>query len=116
MLGGEVMFTDPRRASVDPGAPLRRPWGGSVFTQWQLDRRKYAGIRADYTKSLSEPGKTRRGVTPYLSYYLSEFFRLRLNYEHRWSDILAENGRDSVFLEFNWIFGAHPPEPFWVNK
>ena len=116
VLGGEVMFTDPRRASVDPAAPLRRPWGGSVFTQWQLDRRKYAGLRADYTKSLSEPGKTRRGVTPYLSYYFSEFFRLRLNYEHRWSDILAENGRNSVFLEFNWIFGAHPPEPFWVNK
>ena len=74
------------------------------------------GSVGDYTKTLSDPGKTRRGVTPYLSYYVSEFFRLRLNYEHRWSDILAENGRDSVFLEFSWIFGGHPPEPFWVNK
>ncbi len=101
VLGGEVMYTDPRRSSVDPDAPLSRPWGGSVFTQWQLDRRKYVGIRADYTESLSEPGKTRRGVTPYLPYYMSEFFRLRLNYEHRWSDILAEDGRNSVFLEFN---------------
>ena len=116
VLGGEVLFADPRPSSIDPGAPSGRPWGGSVFTQWQLDRRKYVGVRGDYTKSLSDSGKTRRGVTPYLSYYVSEFFRLRLNYEHRWSDILAEDGRDSVFLELSWIFGGHPPEPFWVNK
>ena len=117
LLGGEFMFSD--RPSVGRAADsgsANRPFGATVFTQWQLDRRKYVGVRADYTKSLADPDLQRRSLTPYLSYYFSEFLRLRLNYEHRWSDFLDEDGRNSVFVELNWIFGAHPPEPFWVNR
>lgn len=109
LLGGEFMFTD-----RVPGSS--RPYGTSVFTQWQFDRRKYAGVRWDYTATLAEPTQQRKSLTPYLSYYFSEFLRLRFNYEHRWSDIVAENKRNSVFVELNWLFGSHPPEPFWVNK
>ena len=35
-------------------------------------------------------------------------------YFHR--DIPEEDGRDSFLLELVVVFGAHPPEPFWVNK
>ncbi len=108
LLGGEFMFSDRKEG--------RRPFGTSLFTQWQFDRRKYAGVRWDYTTTLADPARIRRSLTPYLSYYFSEFLRLRLNYEHRWSALVAENKRNSVFVELNWIFGAHPPEPFWVNK
>ncbi len=109
LLGGELMFTD-RQAGA------RRPYGGTVFTQWQLDRRKYAGARWDYTATVADPTRQRKSLTPYFSYYFSEFLRLRLNYERRWSDIPEEHKRNSVFFELNWIFGSHPPEPFWVNK
>jgi hypothetical protein len=110
LLGGEWMFTD----RPEPG--VSRPFGTSLFTQWQLDRRKYAGVRWDYTTTLSDPTAQRKSLTPYFSYYFSEFLRFRLNYEHRWSDLVAENNRNSVYFELNWIFGSHPPEPFWVNK
>ena len=111
LLGGEFMFTD-RTA----GEGSSRPYGTCLFTQWQLDRRKYAGMRWDYTTAVADATLQRKSLTPYLSYYFSEFLRLRLNYEHRWSDIVAENKRNSVFVELNWLFGSHPPEPFWVNK
>jgi len=127
LLGGEMMFAD--RAYPNAGEPPEvarlsdellpghgKPFGYTVFSQYQIDRRKYAGIRWDQTTTLVNPGLRRRGVTPYFSYYFSEFLRFRLNYEHRWSDFLTENHRNSVFLELNWVFGAHPPEPFWVNK
>ena len=113
LLGGEFMFSD-RRETTE--LTRRRPFGGSVFTQWQFDRRKYGGVRWDYTTIVADPTKERKSLTPYLSYYFSEFLRLRLNYEHRWSDLLTENKRNSVFVELNWLFGSHPPEPFWVNK
>jgi len=129
ILGGELMFA--RRAFPEASEPAEvaraideglvaagegRPKGYFVFTQWQFDRRKYAGVRWDQTDILFNPGLERRGVTTYLSYYLSEFLRFRINYEHRWSDLITEDGRNSVYLEFNWVFGSHPPEPFWVNK
>jgi hypothetical protein len=93
-----------------------KPKGYSVFTQWQFDRRKYAGVRWDQTDTLFNPSLQRRSLTTYFSYYFSEFLRFRVNYEHRWSDLSTEDGRNSVFLELNWVFGSHPPEPFWVNK
>jgi len=129
LLGGEVMFADHQRLdaaepvevaeSVDPGAVgvvPERPLGYTVFTQWQFDQRKYGGVRWDNTSTLVDPTLRRKSLTPYLSYYFSEFLRLRLNFEHRWSDIVSEDGRNSFLVELNWIFGAHPPEPFWVNR
>lgn len=93
-----------------------KPKGYTFFGQWQFDSRKYVGVRWDQTGTLYNPDLTRRSLTPYFSYYLSEFLRFRINFEHRWSDLVTENGRNSVYLELNWIFGSHPPEPFWVNK
>jgi hypothetical protein len=93
-----------------------KPAGWTLWGQWQFDRRLYAGMRYDDTETLFNPDFTRRSITPYLSYYFSEFLRFRVNYEHRWSDFVTEDGRNSLFFELNWIFGSHPPEPFWVNK
>jgi hypothetical protein len=127
ILSGEMLFA--RRAYPEASEPVEvakaiedknpgkgRPLGYTIFTQWQFDRRKYAGVRWDQTGTLFDPGLKRRSVTPYLSYYFSEFLRFRVNYERRWSDLSAEDRRNSVFLELNWVFGSHPPEPFWVNK
>lgn len=93
-----------------------KPKGYFVFGQLQFDRRTYAGLRWDQTDTVFNPALQRRGLTPYLSYYLSEFFRFRLNYEHRWRHLGSENGRNSVYMELNFVFGSHPAEPFWVNK
>jgi hypothetical protein len=127
LLGGEFMFgrraypeasqsPDVARAveGLQPGNG--KPIGYYVFTQWQFNRRTYAGVRWDKTDVLFDPSLRRRSMTPYLSYYFSEFLRFRLNYEHRWSDLVTEDRRNSVFAELNFVFGSHPPEPFWVNK
>ena len=52
----------------------------------------------------------------YVSYYTTEFFRMRLGYEHRASDHEEEDGLNSLFVEFNFVFGSHPAEPWWVNR
>ncbi len=129
LFGGELMFA--RRpypkasepADVERAITLRdlqpgngKPFGYSLFSQWQFNQRTYAGLRWDQTTTLFDPGLMRRSLTPYVSYYFSEFLRARLSYEHRWSDLFTENNRNSAFFELNWVFGSHPPEPFWVNK
>ena len=108
------MFSDAVESATS--GEIRRPKGVSAFTQWQFDRRKYGGLRFDYTSTIQDPALQRKSVTPYFSYYFSEFLRLRLNFERRWSEIGTEDRRNTFYTELNWIFGAHPPEPFWVNK
>lgn len=129
LLGGELMFgrkTYPRAAEpADVEQAIEadnipsgegKPFGYSIFTQWQFNRRVYSGVRWDQTDILYNPDFNRKSITPYVSYYFSEFLRFRIDFEHRWSDLSTENGRNSLYFELNWIFGAHPPEPFWVNK
>jgi hypothetical protein len=127
LVGSELMFgrraypeaaETPEVARAIAGQPAGqgRPLGYYVFGQWQFNRRTYAGVRWDKTDILFNPALRRRSLTPFVSYYFSEFLRLRLNYEHRWSDLFTENRRNSVYAELNFVFGSHPPEPFWVNK
>jgi hypothetical protein len=120
IVGGELMFAPKLTAEAEDffqeDANDETPLGFSIFNQYQFNRRTYAGVRYDATDTILNPDFQRKSITPYLSYYFSEFLRFRVNYEHRWSDLEEEDGRNSVFFELNWIFGSHPPEPFWVNK
>lgn len=92
------------------------PFGYYLWAQYQISRPLYLGVRWDRTDVLTDEDATLRRVQPYVSWYLSEFFRLRVAYEHTWSNLEEEDGLDSVLFEANVVFGSHPPEPFWVNK
>ena len=76
----------------------------------------FAGLRGDWVQAIDDDRLDRWAVHPYLSYYLTEFLRVRVAFEHRWSDLAHEDGRDTLLTELNFLFGSHPPEPFWVNR
>ena len=92
------------------------PSGYFAFAQVQTTRTTYLGARWDDTSTITDDSVRRRAIGGYATWYASEFLRLRLGYERRMSDLEEEDGRDSVFAELNVVIGAHPPEPFWVNK
>jgi len=92
------------------------PNGYFAFAQYQTTRTTYLGVRWDDTSTITDDSLRRRDIGGYANWYASEFLRFRLGYEHRMSDLEEEDGRDSVFAELNVVIGAHPPEPFWVNK
>lgn len=104
---GEPDMTEEREA---------QPFGYFAFAQVQLARTAYLGTRWDDTALVVDDEVRRRGLGGYLAWYASEFLRLRVGVEHRWSDLEEEDGRDSAFAELNVVIGAHPPEPFWVNR
>ena len=72
--------------------------------QIQPTRPVYIGLRADWT-----PDQTRYAA--YLSYYTTEFLRIRAGAE-----------TDDAFCEWlptaqlTFVWGAHPVEPYWVNR
>ena len=58
-----------------------------------------------------------KDVTPYVTWYADEFFRLRLQAERLWID--GAGGSDTVnraLFEATWNFGAHMPHPYWTNR
>ena len=117
LLEGQLFYG--RHEFDDPLSGLgtrTHPFGYTVWAQYQLTSRLYGGLRWDQTDILTNDQEHRKKISPYLTWYTSEFFRTRLTYEHTWSDNPVEAGLDSFFLELVVVFGAHPPEPFWVNK
>lgn len=123
VLGGEVLAAR-RTFRLDgdgDGTPEAvdlhsTPLAWYAFAQYQLSWHVYVGGRYDYAQDIVDDSLATRVAAGYVSYYTSEFLRFRLGYEHRWSDIPAENGVDSVIAEINVVFGSHPIEPYWVNR
>ena len=122
VLGGELMWAD-RRFSVDsdgdgvPDVEARaKPLSWYGFAQVQLSWHVYLGGRYDYAQDLVDDRISTKVAAGYLSYYTSEFLRFRVGYEHRWSDLAADDNVNSVLAEINVVFGSHPTEPYWVNR
>jgi hypothetical protein len=126
VLGGQVFATQrdfveeiDEDGDGEPDAFEERdaaPLGYFGFAQVQVARTVYLGGRWDDTATITDDSLRRRAVSAYATWYTSEFLRFRLGYEHRLSDLDDEDGRNSIFAELNFVFGAHPPEPFWVNR
>jgi hypothetical protein len=95
-----------------------RRMGGYAFLQYQPAQYWYTGLRFDYTEF---PDRAEDdydwGISPYVSWYLNEALRLRLEYQHHSVEFggVREN-EAALMLGVTFFIGAHPPHPYWVNR
>jgi ElaB/YqjD/DUF883 family membrane-anchored ribosome-binding protein len=115
VVGGEFFWA--RRAFDDSGSRERNsPCGMYVYVQGQISQPLYLGVRYDWVQDIVDRSIETRAVSFFVTFYTSEFLRLRAGYEHRESDNPFEDGVDTVMVELNIVFGSHPVEPYWVNR
>jgi hypothetical protein len=88
-------------------------FGAYFLAQQQLNKDWYLGARLDWTENALQDNQEVWGVSPYVSWYWSEFLRFRFEYQHRTGDVAEEN---TLYLQATWIFGAHPPHPYWSMR
>ena len=111
LVGGELFLADLDQAGLDDS-----PSGGFVWSQYQLGRNLYAGVRYDRAEEIGNESLVTETYGAYLTYYTSEFLRFRLGVEHSESDVALLDDVDTALVELNFIFGSHPVEPYWVNR
>ncbi len=116
VLGGEAFYVDRKFADEMNATVENKPFGWFAFAQYQLSWHVYLGGRYDYVEDIADKSVKTQVAAGYLSYYTSEFLRFRAGYEHRWSDVPADDGIHSFIAEVNVVFGSHPTEPYWVNR
>ncbi|MBH1988762.1 MAG: hypothetical protein I8H75_03350 [Myxococcaceae bacterium] len=85
------------------------PWGMFIWSQMQINQWLYPGIRYSYLQG-AQVDTPSHSVGAFLTYYTTEFLRLRAGYE--WDN----HQQHKALLEINFIFGSHPVEPYWVNR
>ncbi|HTM20006.1 MAG TPA: hypothetical protein VL172_05855, partial [Kofleriaceae bacterium] len=103
-------------ANIAAGLSRVDPDDKDGFAQYQLTWHLYAGARYDYAEEATDDSIATQVLAGYATYYTSEFLRFRAGYEHRISDVPAEDGVNSVLFEVNCVIGSHPTEPYWVNR
>ena len=111
LLGGELFKAQLEDRESGDGAS-----GLYLWTQYQFTRSFYLGVRYDRAEELVDSRELTETWGLFGTYYTSEFLRMRLGYEHVESELSILDGRDSLLVELNFIFGSHPSEPYWVSR
>lgn len=90
-------------------------WGAYSQVAWGFKKRWVAGLRGDYVdgeEGATDPlGFERWRLSPNLTFYPSEFSKIRLQYNY--DDILGNDTTEhSVFLQFEFLLGSHGAHKF----
>ena len=104
-----------------PVAETFNDWGLYSQVLWGFKKGWVAGIRGDYydaddsrfTNDIDRQSRSR--ISGNLTWYPTEFSKIRLQYNHDFLDdtfFLAGRDVDSVFLQFEFILGAHGAHKF----
>ncbi len=95
----------------DPGGSRHDAWGGYSYLEGLLRRNLYAGLHYDFAEDPFDGASERWRIGPYLSWWQSEYVRLRAMYQ--WARNEAEHDTDHrVLLQFTWAAGPHKHENY----
>ena len=121
LLQGEFFWADNDLNHEELGAFRNDSFGFYAFGQYQFSQNWYGGLRFDYTQF---PNSETRGpddkdwaLSPYITWYLTEFLRLRLEYQHREFEMANDwDSEENLFFGVTFSIGSHPPHPYWINR
>jgi hypothetical protein len=112
--GTEVLFNREKRPiggfPTDPTVPPptdfrhRDAFGLYSYLEARLSRRFYPGFLFDYAQDIDRAVGDTKAYSPYLTFWLSEFHRLRLQYTYLDAPGAHEN---QFFLQWTAILGSH---------
>ena len=85
-------------------------WGSYLYGQYKFARRWIGGIRGDWVEDQQRAGYEYWGLSPYLSFWQSEFVRLRGQYSYRDHNVFGTDHRYE--LQFTFAAGPHKHEEY----
>ena len=107
---------DPTAATALPAETLR-DWGFYSQVVWGFKQRWVAGLRGEFvsgnngafdTQDVFRNDRTR--VAPNLTFYPSEFSKVRLQYNYEHGQLIGDE--HSIWLQFEFLLGAHGAHKF----
>lgn len=107
-LGAEFFGNSER---VQRASGFRRMFapGGYAYAEGRINREWAAGFLYDNAPSLTSPGKKTMGYSPFVTWNLSEFNRLRFQYSYLDDSVREEKSErgNQFFLQWTTVLGSH---------
>jgi hypothetical protein len=106
---GAEFFGNSERVERASGFRRRFAPGGYAYAEAKLTREWSAGFLYDNAPSLSSPDKKTIGYSPFVTWNLSEFNRLRFQYSYLDDHVREEKSErgNQVFLQWSTVLGSH---------
>lgn len=99
-----------------------KDWGGFTQALWGFTPGWVAGLRMEYAEgsggkagydiSADALRDNRTRLSPNLTWYPTEYSKLRLQYNRDWTEHLAEKDAHGLWLQFEYSLGAHAAHTF----
>jgi hypothetical protein len=108
--GSELFANSERIPFEDLGvAKRRRSIGGYSYAEMKLNKNWSTGFLFDYAPSIEKPGLKTIGYSPYVTWNLSEFNRLRFQFTHADDSVRTDKSErgNQFFLQWTTVIGAH---------
>jgi hypothetical protein len=106
---GSEFFANGERFPFDDGTKRQQSYGGYSYGELKLNKNWSTGFQFDYAPNVDTPSKRTLSYSPYITWNLSEFNRLRFEY-YRLSNNFQADKADSgnqFFLQWTTVIGAH---------
>ena len=100
---------DPSIVTTQTVGKRRRSYGGYTYGELKLNKNWSTGFLFDYAPVVDNPSQRTLSYGPYVTWYLSEFNRLRFQYSYlndNFSADKAEKG-NQFFVQWTTVIGAH---------
>lgn len=111
VIGGEIY-----RSDVELDADDAEATGGFGWASYQFNSNWAASARYDWFEDPADDSMETNTASVFVSHNTTEFLRLRVGYERVLdSDVDEIDSLDTLLFELNFVFGAHPPHPYWAN-
>lgn len=119
VIQGEFFYMNREDPEIQIGR--RNAWGTYGLAQIQPYQRWFVGVRYDVAEMLANKNRIDRKIGGFISFYTTEFMRLRLGYEYQNVAGPAVGGSpdpdlSTIYGQVTFVFGSHPAEPYWFSK
>jgi hypothetical protein len=85
--------------------------GGYTYVEGLLRRNLYAGVRYEWLEDPFSPDAETRAFEPYLSWWQSEYVRLRAAYQYL-DDESRDEAESRFTLQLTWAAGPHKHDAY----
>jgi hypothetical protein len=107
---------DPDTGEILERNDKENSWGGFTFAEYQVSRRNYVGLRFDYAQALNKSSDHEWAISPYWTFWQSDFARWRIQYTHTERRLHSVDPRPrsdgAIMLQATFSIGVHRPHPF----
>lgn len=101
------------------GTDRLKDWGIYTELSWGFVRRWVTGVRLDYADArgggaprADDLRSERWRISPTLTFYPTEFSKIRLQYNADWAESRGRQVIHALFLQFEFAMGEHPAHKF----